>query len=83
MQLTECLYTSFKAKKNILTNLMDENPLVSDGKQCPSSLVGNADNLLENFDARVNIFLSMTPPPFLVWKASDAILKVTVDRVLQ
>jgi hypothetical protein len=40
--------------------------------------LGNADNLSETFDARVNISLS-----FLVEKAADAILKVTEERVLQ
>jgi hypothetical protein len=39
--------------------------------------LGNADNLSENFDARVNISLS-----FLVEKVADAILKVTEERVL-
>jgi hypothetical protein len=40
--------------------------------------LGNADNLSENFDARVNISLS-----FLVEKVADAILIVTEERVLQ
>jgi hypothetical protein len=44
--------------------------------------LGNADNVSENFDARVNISRSMAPLPFLVGRALDAILKVTVDRVL-
>jgi hypothetical protein len=58
--------------------LMGEKFPVSDGKHHPSSLLGNADNLSENFDARVNISLS-----FLVEKAADAILKVTEERELQ
>ncbi len=37
--------------------------LVSDGKQYPSSLLGNTDNLLESFDASVNISRSMAPLP--------------------
>jgi hypothetical protein len=32
---------------------MGENPLISDGKRCLSSLMEKADNLLENFDAEV------------------------------
>jgi len=35
---------------------MGENPPVSDGKQLPSSLLGNANSLSEHFDARVKIF---------------------------
>jgi hypothetical protein len=52
--------------------------VVSDGKQHPSSLLGNADNLSENFDARVKISRS-----FLVGRAADAILKVTEDSTLR
>jgi hypothetical protein len=52
--------------------------VVSDGKQHPSSLLGNADNLSENFDARVNISLS-----FIVGRAADAILKFTEDSTLR
>jgi hypothetical protein len=62
---------------------MGENPPVSDGKQLPSSLLGNANSLLEHFDARVKKFRSMTPLPFLARRASDAILKVAVERKLQ
>jgi hypothetical protein len=36
--------------------------------------MGNTDNLLENFDARVNISRSMAPP-FLVGRASAAIFE--------
>jgi hypothetical protein len=64
---------------------MGKNPPVSDGKQLPSSLLGNANSLSEHFDARVKIFRSMTPLPF--WpeelQSSDAILKVAVERKLQ
>jgi len=62
---------------------MGENPPVSDGKQLPSSLLGNANSLSEHFDARVKHFRSMTPLPFLAIRASDAILKVAVERKLQ
>jgi hypothetical protein len=62
---------------------MGENPPVSDGKQLPSSLLGNANSLSEHYDARVKHFWSMTPLPFLAIRASDAILKVAVERKLQ
>ena len=62
---------------------MGENPPVSDGKQLPSSLLGNANSLSEHFDARVKHFRYMTPLPFLARRASDAILKVAVERKLQ
>jgi hypothetical protein len=54
---------------------MGENPWYLMENRTPQSLLGNADSLSENFDARVNISLS-----FLVGRAADAILKVTEDR---
>ena len=42
---------------------MGENPLISDGKRRPSSLMEKADNLLESFDAEVKYSQHKTPPP--------------------
>ncbi len=50
--------------------------LVSDGKQHPLSLLGNADNLSENLDADISL-------SFLVGRAADAILKVTRGQYFQ
>jgi len=49
------------SKKNIPTEPMGENPLVSDGKQFTSSLMEDADNLSENVDAGIKI----SRPPFI------------------
>jgi hypothetical protein len=47
------LFYIIDSKKNIPTNPMGGNPLISDGKQRPSSLMEVVDNLSENFDASV------------------------------
>jgi hypothetical protein len=54
------------------------NPLISDGKQRPSSLTEVADNLSENFDASVK---HSRPPPSPTDRETVAILKE--DRELQ
>ncbi len=51
------------SKKNIPTKPKGENPLISDGKRCLSSLMEKADNLLENFDAEVKYSQHKVPPP--------------------
>ncbi len=57
---------------------MGENPLMSDGKRRPSSLMEKADNLLESFDAEVKYSQHKPPPPPTpAERASVAILKVT------
>jgi hypothetical protein len=60
---------------------MGENPLVSNGKQCPSYLMENADNLSENINASIKISL----PSFShsAGKVSDAILKVSSGQSLE
>ena len=56
---------------------MGENPLISDGKRRPSSLMEKADNLLESFDAEVKYSQHKTPlAPTPGWESSVAILKV-------
>jgi hypothetical protein len=42
---------------------MGENPLISDGKRRSSSLMENANNWLENFDAGVKYSRPLHPPP--------------------
>ncbi len=56
-------YLHHRRPKNIPTNLMGENPLISDGKGRPSSLMEIIDNLKKNFDASVKN--SRPPPPLL------------------
>jgi hypothetical protein len=58
---------------------MGENPLVSDGKQCPSSLMQKADNLSENVDAGIKI----SRPSFSHSLGSEAILEVSSGQILQ
>jgi hypothetical protein len=59
---------------------MCENPLISDGKQHPSPLMENANNLSKNFDASVKKIRTHSPTG---WE-SDVILKDSVpeDREL-
>ena len=42
---------------------MGENPLISDGKRRPSSLMEKTDNLLESFDAEVKYSQHKPPTP--------------------
>jgi hypothetical protein len=60
---------------------MGENPLISDGKWRPSSLMEKADNLLESFDAEVKYSQHKAPSPPSprppAERASVAILKVS------
>jgi hypothetical protein len=62
------------SKKNIPTELMSKNPLISDGKWRPSSLMGNADNLSKNVDVGVKNSRPKVPPP-PAGRASVAILQ--------
>jgi hypothetical protein len=57
---------------------MGGNPLISDGKRRPSSLMEIADILSENFDASVK---NSRPPPLPTDRETVAILKE--DRALQ
>jgi hypothetical protein len=49
-----------RQQKDIPTNPMGQNPLISDGKRRPSYLMEIANNLSENFDASVK----NSRPPF-------------------
>ena len=69
------LFYTIDSKKNIPTKPMGENPLISDGKRCLSSLMEKADNLLESFDAEVK-YSQHKAPPTPAERASVAILKV-------
>ncbi len=51
---------------------MGENPWYLMENSTPR-LLGNADNFSENFDARVNISLSMVPLTFLVGRQGAAV----------
>ncbi len=57
------LFYIIDSKKNIPSYPMGENPLISDGKRRPLSLMEKADNLLESFDAEVKYSQNKTPPP--------------------
>jgi hypothetical protein len=57
------LFYTIDNKKNIPTKPTDENPLISDGKQRPSSLMEKAVNLLKSFDAKVKYSKHKHPPP--------------------
>jgi len=57
------LFYIIDSKKNIPSYPMGENPLISDGKRRPSSLMEKADNLLESFDAEVKYSQHKTPLP--------------------
>ena len=57
------LFYIIDSKKNIPSYPMGENPLISDGKRRPSSLMEKADNLLESFDAEVKYSQHKTPSP--------------------
>jgi hypothetical protein len=59
------LFLHHRQQKNISTNPMGENPLISDGKLRSSSLMEIADKLSENFDASVKNSRSPPPPPRL------------------
>ncbi len=63
-----------KQYKCFPTRLMGKNPWYPMENSTPR-LLGNADNLSENCDARVNISLSMVPLTFLVGRASEPFFK--------
>jgi hypothetical protein len=62
---------------------MGENPLISDGRWRPLSLMENPDNLSENFDASVKILPPPPPPSPLPRSQSQPFWKLVVNRDIQ
>jgi len=61
------------SKQCIPNMLMGENPMESDEKRHPSSLMKNVNNISESIVAGVKIYRL----PLLSWTAAGAILKVS------